>query len=540
MISNSSPPVKVDFSDSEADMTPYGGVELWLRSATRSGAFRDLPAGIRREQGWTDGQMLLSLCLLNILGYDCVEDVDRLEADEGLCRLVGRHETRILRVSRRKLRRRHRKGRKRTFPSSRSLLDWLHAHHDDAAGRERPEGSAYVPVPSATLAPLSEANRRLVAMAAEHAGLRKATLDVDATIVPSGKQEALFTYRAANGTHSGEKGYQPLNCFLAETGSMLCTEMRDGNMPAREGNARVLLRALDLLPDRIEEVMIRSDSAGHSVDVIRLCNRPELRPAASQRFGVIGFAISPVRSKELMAAVEKVPEADWKPLRCRKKEDPEGGGEPVLVEVDSEDEAIAEVPFVSNEDGYSKREGIIRYIAIRRELPDALGAYDDELPHRPDKPAYAIRVLITNNPALGEGRADGLGPEPMAAQPVLKLLNGRRGDAEQAHDALKNGLAGGTMPSGRFGANAAWWMCAVLAFNLHALTAWRTLGEDLARGRLQADPAGPPDPRWPPGRAWPPVDPQAAQSRDGRTAGSAPEPGRTIRAYPVNADTHYM
>ena len=25
---------------------------------------------------------------------------------------------------------------------------------------------------------------------------------------------------------------------------------------------------------------------------------------------------------------------------------------------------------------------------------------------------------------------------------------------------------------------AAWWMCAVLALNLHALTAWRTLGQD--------------------------------------------------------------
>ena len=96
MFSSSSPPVKVDFSDSEADMTPYSGVELRLRSATLSGAFHNLPAGIRREQGWTDGQMLLSLCLLNILGHDCVEDVDRLEAVEGLCRLAGRHEARIL------------------------------------------------------------------------------------------------------------------------------------------------------------------------------------------------------------------------------------------------------------------------------------------------------------------------------------------------------------------------------------------------------------------------------------------------------------
>ena len=83
MVSNSSPSVKVDLSDSEADMTPCGGVESWLCSATPSGAFRDLPAGLRRDQGWTDDQLLLLLCLRNILGLDCAEDGDRLEADLG-------------------------------------------------------------------------------------------------------------------------------------------------------------------------------------------------------------------------------------------------------------------------------------------------------------------------------------------------------------------------------------------------------------------------------------------------------------------------
>ena len=115
MVSNSSLPVKVDFSDSEADMTPYGGVELWLRSAMPSGAFRDLPAGTCREQRWTHRQMLLSLWLLDILGYDCLEDVDRLEEKEGSCRPVGSPGARKLGVSRRKLKRRRRKGR--TFPS---------------------------------------------------------------------------------------------------------------------------------------------------------------------------------------------------------------------------------------------------------------------------------------------------------------------------------------------------------------------------------------------------------------------------------------
>ena len=41
-------------------------------------------------------------------------------------------------------------------------------------------------------------------------------------------------------------------------------------------------------------------------------------------------------------------------------------------------------------------------------------------------------------------------------------------------------------------------------------------------------PLRPPDPCGPPGRAWSPVDLQGAQGRDGRTAGSARQPGRTI------------
>ena len=366
MVSYSDPPVNVQFSDSEAGMTPSADVELWLRSAKQSDVFRNLPAGAAGPQGWTDGQMLLSLCLLNILGWECADDLDRMEADEGLCRLVSRHEARILDVSRRSLRRRQRKGRQRTFPSPRPLLDWLHRHEDEAAGRARTKGEAYVPAPSATLAPLVEVNRRLVAQTVAHAEVRPATVDVDATLLPSGKKEASPTYRAAKGTHAGEKGYQPLNCFLAETGSMLCSEMRDGNVPAREGNARVLSRALELLPEAIEEVMIRSDSAGHSAEVLALCSRPELRPVATQRFGVIGFAISAVRSQELMAEVAREPEADWTPLRVLEKRKLEGGGKPVPVEMDSATEAIAEVNFVSNEDGYSKREGIVRYIAVHR------------------------------------------------------------------------------------------------------------------------------------------------------------------------------
>ena len=200
MVSNSSPPVKVDCPDSEADMTPYGGMELWLRSAIPSGPFRVLPAGIRREQGWMDGQMLLSLWLLFILGCDCAKDVDRLEADEGPCGPVGRDEVRILGCC---------AGRSSAATGTsgrfrRRIGSWTDFTRTTTTQRVESvrKGVAHVPVPSA--APLAEANRRLLPMAAEHAGRRRATPDVDATIVPSGRQEALFTHRAASRTHSRE------------------------------------------------------------------------------------------------------------------------------------------------------------------------------------------------------------------------------------------------------------------------------------------------------------------------------------------------
>ena len=77
---------------------------------------------------------------------------------------------------------------------------------------------------------------------------------------------------------------------------MAHSEMRDGNVPAREGNARVLLEALERLPGAVEEVTVRSDSAGHAVEVIRLCNRPEA--GGARRLNGIRIRICCVRIRE--------------------------------------------------------------------------------------------------------------------------------------------------------------------------------------------------------------------------------------------------
>ena len=57
---------------------------------------------------------------------------------------------------------------------------------------------------------------------------------------------------------------------------------------------------------------------------------------------------------------------------------------------------------------------------------------------------------------------------------LVRWYRARCGKGEEVHGVMKTDLAGGRLPSGLFGANAAWWGHVVLAFNLHA--ALRRLG----------------------------------------------------------------
>ena len=69
------------------------------------------------------------------------------------------------------------------------------------------------------------------------------------------KKEALFCYQ-------GFPAYQPLSTYWAEQDLVIHSEFRDGNVPAGHEQLRVLQEALELLPVGVEQVRLRSDTAG--------------------------------------------------------------------------------------------------------------------------------------------------------------------------------------------------------------------------------------------------------------------------------------
>ncbi len=430
------------------------------------------------SQGWTDGQMILAVMSLNVAGLDRAADINQLEADRGLRQLVRRFEPQLFGMPRRVLRARFRGGRDRCFPSARSIRDWLDRFHVEGAhDGERERGTAYLAPHTERHELFRKVNRRLMNFGPWKKIPKALTLDLDATIIASGKRECWPTYRAATGEVPGERGYQPLIAFCRELGMTPWLEFRDGNVPASLDNARALDETLAQLPAVVERVTLRTDGAGHQEAVIRACNNPARRSERTRRFRVVGLIAGATLSKALLEEVKRLPEDAWSPVAS--------GIEPASGD-EAGDLECAELPFVSNMDARSRPEDVIRYVATRRPIPWNLGFGESERPAADGKPSYRFRAYLTNFPApdaLPLERANGL--EVMEAGEVVRAAHERCGRGEQVHSALKSDLAGGMMPSGRFGANAAWLWLAALTMNVMALACRTAYGPEWLWARMK-------------------------------------------------------
>ena len=225
-------------------------LDLWQVAGLNESVARHLGANQGR-QGWTNAQMVTSLVLLNLAGGECVEDLRLLEKDEGLGRLLRLAETHgMRRRERRGLLGRWRKERRRSVPSASAAFRYLNRFHDEGEESKRQPRAAFIPVPTVGVLGLRQVNADLMGFVQDHAPHEQATLDMDATLIETHKEQALYCYKKY-------KAYQPLTTYWAEADLVVHSEFRDGNVPAGHQQLRVLEESLESLPSGVEEVLVR-------------------------------------------------------------------------------------------------------------------------------------------------------------------------------------------------------------------------------------------------------------------------------------------
>jgi hypothetical protein len=436
-------PFKYEIEKNTTGMTALAGLPVYLDLVKVSGLSKSIQKHLKiREngQGWTDSQIVLSLVLLNLAGGDCVDDIRTLEADDGFCEVLKKAEMHGLkRKVRRVLLHRWRKEKIRTVPSPSSIFRYLAKFHNTEQEGLRQPGKAFIPSPNEHLQGFVEINKELSAFSGFQDSGSTATLDMDATLVSTNKIDALFSYK-------GDKAYQPLNTWWFEQGIILHTEFRDGNVPAGFEQLRVFKDALDCLPKEVKQARLRSDTAGYQHNLLRYC-----ATGKNSRFGVIEFAIGCDVTQEFKKAVAQVEESEWKPIyKTAYGKKYKTGTE------------WAEVCYVPNAIGHSKKDPVYRYLAKREALDEQqeLPGMDSQikLPFPTmdiDDRRYKVFGMVTNMDWEGER--------------LIHWLHERCGKSEEAHAVMKDDLAGGKLPSDDFGENAAWWWIMILALNLNTI-----------------------------------------------------------------------
>ena len=401
-------------------LTSFGGLPLVMETFRSLG----LPQSIKkhltlhqREGKYQEADYVESFVSVFAAGGDCVDDFGILRQDEGLKKLGLQ------------------------IPSPEAARCFLNAFHEEELLQGRLPHQAFIPEETEELKRLAAVQRDLLKKATLKEQPWKATIDLDATVIESQKQQAYWTYL-------DEKGYQPVIAYWAEQDMIVADEFRDGNVPAGMDLLSVLKKALLVLPPTVRLVRVRSDSAAYVHELLDWC-REEI-PGRSR----IEFAISADMTDELRIPIQALPEEAWKPLR---KVTDKG-----LIVGRKE---WAEVEFVPSKPSRKKGMKPDRYLAIRIR-PAQRELFQDGTP-------YHYFAVVTNIWCW-----DG--------EKLLRWQRERCGTVEKVHDVLKNDLAGGVMPAKRFFANAAWWRLNTLTYNVLSVMKRKSLPSPWWPVRLKA------------------------------------------------------
>jgi hypothetical protein len=358
----------------------------------------------KRQRGFSEGQMLESLILLQTVGGDCPEDIHLLANDPCLERGLGYRPPKVT--------------------AAREFLELFHDEQVELLRPARAVQKSFILPETAPVAALQDVQafmvRRIARLYQEQGQAQQwATIDQDATIIESHK-------RSARPHYQGGRGYQPMVAVWAEADLVLADEFRDGNVPAIQEPLTCAQRAFAALPPNLKARYFRGDSACHEHGLLAWLTHPD---RADEPGGAIGFAVSASVSPPLRQVLQKVPEQDWKTFD---------------TEPDGTLRQWAEIPFVPTERYEGKDLLPLRYVGLRLLKPQGLLFADGSDRHH--------HAVITNRDLPGDQ--------------LLNWHREKAGTVEHVHDEVKNALGGGHMPSQRFAVNATWFKIALLSYNL--------------------------------------------------------------------------
>ena len=252
------------------------------------------------------------------------------------------------------------------------------------------------------------------------------TIDLDSTICET---YGLAKEGARHHSYTGARGYHPLLAVAAGTGDVLLARLREGRANTARGAGHFLRETVRRVryAGAKGQLTMRADSGFYTHGVVSACRKLKVR-----------FSITVRLRQSLRNLIEEIPEEDWAPI-------------PYWMDGAADVAETTYTPFQSEPDAAPVR------LIVRRVKPTpgsqlALFA------------TYSYHGFITDR--------DGETLE-------LEADHRRHAEIENAIRDLKYGVGLNHLPSGRFGANAAWLAVQVMAHNLARWTARIGLGEQI-------------------------------------------------------------
>jgi hypothetical protein len=302
------------------------------------------------------------------------------------------------------------------IPSARTVVNWLKSFT------------------RRTVASLVRLNRDLVLDQIAALGLRRATVDLDGTVLRTGLQVA-WAHRGYNPHHPKDPSYYPLLAHLAQTGQILRVKNRAGNVNDAHGSAGVIREIVGALRGRFGRSVViefRTDAAFFQAEILRLL----------PRLGCL-YAI-------------KVPFWKWLGLR------PLVAAQKLWMPIHPGIEAF-EVTLPIEQWKLEQRVVVYR----KRVHHETAKNFQLDL-FSPDNGTFEYTAVTTN--------------QPLSPRALWDFMSGR-GAQEKTFSELKNDLAFDVIPTNHYAANSAWQQLVVLAHNL--MRAFQ-LQADLAADKLRS------------------------------------------------------